>query len=120
MLVAPCDAPLLRTSLYRLLLEVLGAHDAAVPKLEVPDPVRAVYRRDRVMEVLEASSTVRSPSALVDRLNRVDVPTERLREIDPDLSSFVDVNTQLDLVEVLHRLEHRLETSKEGGTSLSG
>src|SRR5947208_3037155 len=119
-LVAPCDAPLLRASLYRLLLEVLGDHDAAVPKLEVPDPVRAVYRRDRVNEVLEASSTVRSPSALVDCLNRVYVPTERLREIEPDLSSFVDVNTQLDLVEVLHRLEHRLETSEEGGTSLSG
>jgi len=119
-LVAPCDAPLLRASLYRLLLQVLGDHDTAVPKLDVPDPVRAVYRRDRVNEVLGASSTVRSPSALVDRLNRVYVSTERLREIDPDLSSFVDVNTQLDLVEVLHRLEHRLETSKEGGTSLSG
>ena len=119
-LVAPCDAPLLRASLYRLLLEVLGDHDAAVPKLEVPDPVRAVYRRDRVMEVLEASSTVRSPSALVDRLNRVDVPTERLREIDPDLSSFVDVNTQIDLVEALHRLEDRLETSEQGCTSSSG
>jgi len=72
------------------------------------------------MEVLEASSTVRSPSALVDRLNRVDVPTERLREIDPDLSSFVDVNTQIDLVEALHRLEHRLETSEGGRTSSSG
>ena len=105
MLVAPCDAPLLRASLYWLLLEVLGDHDAAVPQLEVPDPVRAVYRRDRVMEILEPSSTVRSPSALVDRLNRVYVPKERLREIDPELSSFVDVNTQSDLNEVLHRLE---------------
>jgi len=72
------------------------------------------------MEVLEASSTVRSPSALVDRLNRVYVPTERLREIDPDLSSFVDVNTQIDLVEALHRLEDRLETSEQGRTSSSG
>jgi len=114
-LVAPCDAPLLRASLYRLLLEVLADYDAAVPKLEVPDPVRAVYRRDRVMELLEASATVRSPSALVDRLNRVYVPTERLRENDPDLSSFVDVNTQIDLDEVLHRLD----TSGQG-TSSSG
>ena len=104
-LVAPCDAPLLRASLYRLLLEVIGDHDAAVPKLDVPDPVRAVYRRDRVMEVLETSSTVRSPSALVDRLKSVYVPTERLRGIDPDLSSFVDVNTPIDLDEVLLRLE---------------
>src|SRR5256886_8895610 len=119
-LVAPCDAPLLRASLYRLLLEVLGDYDAAVPKLEVPDPVRAVYRRDRVMEIFEASSTVRSPSALVDSLKIVYVPTERLREFDPDLSSFVDVNTQIDLVEVLHRSEHRLERSEQGVTSSSG
>ena len=114
-LVAPCDAPLLRASLYRLLLEVLGDYDAAVPKLNVPDPVRAIYRRDRVMEVLEASSTVPSPSALVDRLNRVYVPAEQLHGIDPDLASFVDVNTQSDLNEVLHRLETSGRGASESG-----
>src|SRR2546423_6835470 len=68
LLVAPCDAPLLRPGLYRLLLEVLGAYDAAIPKFEVMDPVRAVYRRDRVAKILQADRTVPSPSALVDRL----------------------------------------------------
>jgi len=103
-LVAPCDAPLLRPALYRLLLEVLGDHDAAVPALDVPDPVRAVYRRDPVMAVLEASSSVRSPSALVDRLDCVHVSPDQLRGVDPDLSSFVDVNTQIDLDDVLQRM----------------
>src|SRR5437773_12241315 len=103
-LVAPCDAPLIRPSFYRLLLEVLGDHDAAVPRLEVPDPVRAVYRRGRVVEVLEASSTVRSPSALVDGLNRVDAATERLRDVHPDLSACVDGTTHIDVVEALHRV----------------
>ena len=114
-LVAPCDAPLLRASLYRLLLEVLGNYDAAVPKLDVPDPVRAVYRRDRVIGILEASSTVRSPSALVDRLNCTYVPAERLHGIDPDLSSFVDVNTQSALNEVLSRLETSGQGASESG-----
>ena len=114
-LVAPCDAPLLRASLYRLLLEVLGDYDAAVPKLDVPDPVRAVYRRDRVIGILEASSTVRSPSALVDRLNCTYVPAERLHGIDPDLSSFVDVNTQSALNEVLSRLETSGQGASESG-----
>src|SRR5438309_9166530 len=114
-LVAPCDAPLLRASLYRLLLEVLGDYDAAVPKLNVPDPVRAIYRRDRVMEVLEASSTVPSPSALVDRLNRVYVPAEQRHGIDPDLASLVDLNTQSDLNEVLHRLETSGRGASESG-----
>jgi molybdopterin-guanine dinucleotide biosynthesis protein A len=103
-LVAPCDAPLLRAALYRLLLEVLGDHEAAVPALDVLDPVRAVYRRDPVMAVLEASSSVRSPSALVDRLDCVHVSPVQLRGVDPDLSSFVDVNTQIDLDDVLQRM----------------
>jgi len=57
-----------------------------------------------VIEVLEASSTVRSPSSLVDRLHSVYVARNRLQGTDPDLSSFLDVNTQIDLDEVLHRL----------------
>ncbi len=104
LLVAPCDAPLLRPGLYRLLLEVLEAYDAAVPKLEVLDPVRAVYRRTRIMEILEGDRTVRSPSALVDRLNYVSVGPDRIRSVDPDLSSFVDVNSRADLDDVLRRM----------------
>ena len=104
LLVAPCDAPLLRPELYRLLLEVLGAYDAAVPKLEVLDPVRAVYRRTRAMEILEGDKTVRSPSALVDRLNYLPVGPDRIRSVDPDLSSFVDVNSRADLDDVLRRM----------------
>ena len=104
LLVAPCDAPLLRPGLYRLLLEVLEVYDAAVPKLEVLDPVRAVYRRTRIMEILEGDRTVRSPSALVDRLNYVSVGPDRIRSVDPDLSSFVDVNSRADLDDVLRRM----------------
>src|SRR5437899_12069792 len=104
LLVAPCDAPLLRPGLYRLLLEVLGAYDAAIPKFEVLDPVRAVYRRNRVAEILQADRTVPSPSALADRLNYVPVGPDRIRRVDPDLSSFVDVNSRADLDEVLRRV----------------
>lgn len=104
LLVAPCDAPMLRRGLYGLLLEVLGAYDAAVPKLQVLDPVRAVYRRTRVAEILEGDRTVRSPSGLVDRLNYVSVGPDRIRRVDPDLSSFVDVNSRADLDDVLRRI----------------
>src|SRR5207245_1638911 len=100
----PCDAPLLRPGLYRLLLEVWGAYDAAIPKFEFRDPVRAVYRRNRVAEILQTDRTVPSPSALVDRLNYVPVGPDRIRRVDPDLSSFVDVNSRVDLDEVLRRV----------------
>jgi len=104
-LVAPCDAPLLRPQLYRFLLEVLGDYDAAVPKLNVVDPVRAVYRRTRVLEILKTSRAIRSPSALVDRLRCHFIDSDRIRAVDPSLSSFVDVNTPGDLDQVLPKIE---------------
>ncbi len=108
-LVAPCDAPLLRTELYRLLLTSLGAHEAAVPRLEVFDPVRAVYLRQAALRVLERTKKpVESPSALVDRLDTVFVEAEQLRSIDPRLDSFLDVNTSADLDQAVRRL-HALE-----------
>ncbi len=104
-LVAPCDAPLLQPALYRLLLDVLGDHDAAVPKFDVLDPVRAVYRRMRVLEVLDAASGVPSPSALVDRLRAEFVAADQIRTVDPTLASFLDVNTPEDLPLALEKMQ---------------
>lgn len=103
-LVAPCDAPLLRTGLYRLLLESIGAHEAAVPKLEVFDPIRAAYRTGALRRVLAENEDLPSPSSLVDRLDAVFVEEEQLRSVDPRLDSFLDVNEDSDLREVLNRL----------------
>ena len=98
-LVAPCDAPLLKTDLYRLLLERLGRHEATVPRLEVFDPIRAVYRRDAVRAVLRGDpASVGSPSALVDRLDARFIERDALRTADPDLVSFLDVNRPEDLL----------------------
>jgi molybdopterin-guanine dinucleotide biosynthesis protein A len=105
LLVAPCDAPLLRTDLFRLLREVLGNHQAAVPRLEVFDPVRAVYRTSAVRGLLaKQEGGPPSPSAVVDRLDAVFVETEQLRSVDPRLDSFFDVNTSGDLDEVVRRM----------------
>ncbi len=95
-LVAPCDAPLLRAPLYDLLLAALGDHEAAVPRLEVLDPVRAVYRKDAVLRVM-ARRAPESPSSLVDSLRTVFLGADALREADHSLSSFADVNREEDL-----------------------
>jgi molybdopterin-guanine dinucleotide biosynthesis protein A len=105
LLVAPCDAPLLRTELFRLLGKALGNHQAAVPKLEAFDPVRAVYRTSAVRGLLaKQEGGPPSPSAVVDRLDAVFVEADQLRSVDPRLDSFLDVNTPADLDEVLRRL----------------
>lgn len=95
-LVAPCDAPLLRAPLYDLLLAALGDHEAAVPRIEVLDPVRAVYRKDAVLRAM-AGRAPESPSSLVDSLRTVFLGADALREADPSLSSFADVNREEDL-----------------------
>ena len=105
LLVAPCDAPLLQPELYRLLLASLGAHDAAVPKLDVFDPVRAVYRTAALRRILSGRKTaLPSPSSLVDRLDAVFVLEDQLRTVDPQLDSFLDVNEASDLELVLARI----------------
>ena len=105
LLVAPCDAPLLRPELYRLLLASLGAHDAAVPRLDVFDPVRAVYRTAALRGILSGPMVdLPSPSSLVDRLDAEFVIEDQLRTVDPRLDSFLDVNDPSDLETVLTRL----------------
>jgi molybdopterin-guanine dinucleotide biosynthesis protein A len=99
-LVAPSDAPLLRLSLYDELLRVLGDHDAAVPRHEAMDPIRAVYRREAVARVLHDRG-IESPSALVDRLDAVYLEGDALRRADPGLVSFIDVNHREDLEKAL-------------------
>jgi molybdopterin-guanine dinucleotide biosynthesis protein A len=101
-LVAPADAPLLQPALYVALLRVLGDHDAAVSRPSVFDPLRAVYRRGAVLRALRASGdAVGSPSALVDRLDAVFLEGAALRDADPTLSSFIDVNRREDLEHAL-------------------
>lgn len=95
--VAPGDAPLLRPELYVALVGILEDHEAAVPRLDVFDPVRAVYRRDAILRVLCEDPTVGSPAALVDRLDAVFLEGEALRRADPALASFIDINRKEDL-----------------------
>ncbi len=105
-IVAPCDAPLLRPSLVGLLLGELSDHEAAVPHLRALDPVRAVYQRGAVLRELDAAGgNIESPSALVDRLDVALVEEEALRKVDPLLLSFLDVNVAEDFVQADRALD---------------
>ena len=95
--VAPCDAPLLRPALVQLLLDQLPGFEASVPQRRRFDPVRAVYERDAVLrELHRIGQPIESPSALVDRLRACFVDEEAMREADPRLVSFIDVNRASD------------------------
>jgi molybdenum cofactor guanylyltransferase len=97
-IVVPCDAPLIRRRLLALLLDRLGDGEASVPRRGAFDPVRAVYRREAVLrEFARSQGSIVSPSALVDRLSAHFVDEATMREVDPDLVSFLDVNFPEDL-----------------------
>jgi len=76
-----------------------------VPRFDVLDPMRGVYRTSAVVRLLvTAQESIPSPSALVDRLATVFVGQDEIRTVDPDLSSFSDVNTREDLADILRRI----------------
>jgi molybdopterin-guanine dinucleotide biosynthesis protein A len=108
----PCDLPLLSPGLLTVLFEKAEGHDAAIPRW--PDgriePMVAVYlrspARDAALEALEAGD--RANTDLLRRLlDVVYVPVAELRAVDPELDSFVNVNTPADLKAVEHRLRRR-------------
>lgn len=119
-LVAPCDAPLLRPALYRLLLEALESHEAAVPHLGAIDPLRAVYRTDAARRGL-AERDPRCPASLVDALRPVLVEEDELRTADPTLVSFLDANREEDLLRAVRApTAWTAERARRGFKSPSG
>jgi molybdopterin-guanine dinucleotide biosynthesis protein A len=93
--VAACDLPFLRSSVLAYLLDALGDSDAAVPVVAgFPQPACAAYAKS----ALSAAESLlhrdrRSMTRLLDELTVEYVGEEALRQIDPALRSFRDVDT---------------------------
>ncbi|MDR5696281.1 MAG: molybdenum cofactor guanylyltransferase [Armatimonadota bacterium] len=93
--VVACDLPFITPSVLRGLVERAGGFEAAVPRVDgVAQPLCAVYHRG-VEPVAEAllRRGVRSVRALLRRLRVHYVGEDELRAWDPDLRSFLNVNT---------------------------
>jgi len=97
-----CDAPLVKAEVIDYLFEVVGGHVAAVPIWEKDDvstmqPLCAVYRvaeaKKAALQALhDTRQTVKRMVTLMPDVLFVGVP--QLRQVDPSLDSFVDVNTR--------------------------
>lgn len=97
-----CDLPYLEPRVLRLLLETVGASDAAVPIVDGrAQPACAAYGRGALpLAERRLRSAQRSLTALLDDLRVHWVHEETLRTLDPTLHSFINVNTPQDWARV--------------------
>ena len=96
-----CDMPFLSGQLIDMMFEMVGQHDALIPVSEygMKEPLHAIYRRDVMLEAIEASLAEgnRSILAPVSSLNNVlYLDAEAIKAVDKDLKSFVNINTPSD------------------------
>jgi molybdopterin-guanine dinucleotide biosynthesis protein A len=104
--VVPCDAPFLQAGLVRLLLKELKPDlDVVVPFYDGHyQPLCAIYS-NRCIPVIEQQLRQRDYKIiqLFDLMNVRRVPAAKLKTADPDLLSFLNVNTP-DIYEVCQKL----------------
>ncbi|MBF6569006.1 MAG: molybdenum cofactor guanylyltransferase [Candidatus Binataceae bacterium] len=90
-----CDLPLVRAEVATALGAMLDQHDAVIPRLGGRlQMLHAVYRPGCAI-ALEAmkQSGERRLHAVIDHINAKIVDEEIIRRIDPELTSFYNVNT---------------------------
>lgn len=103
-LAVAADMPWLRPEVVRLLWDSRDGAQVVIPLTEKgSEPLLALYHRD----CLPAARTVlesgrRRVVAILPSLKVVEVPVTAIRDVDPGLTSFVNVNTPEDLSEVHH------------------
>lgn len=99
-LVLSCDVPLVAPQLLSVLLEALGPHAAAVPEVGGKlQPLVAAYRPSACLPHFRARLE-RGELGLTRALQDLDVlvvPESQVRQHDPDLRSFHNINTPQDL-----------------------
>jgi molybdopterin-guanine dinucleotide biosynthesis protein A len=108
-LLLPCDTPLIKTSVLDLLFRTIDGWDAVIPRHPNGniEPLHAVYKTDISHRLAEEviSSGKRSMKDLITGLNAFFLSTTIIRQLDPQLESFINVNTLNELRTVRRRKE---------------
>jgi molybdopterin-guanine dinucleotide biosynthesis protein A len=105
--VLPCDSPLVNPELIILLLRRARGRGGAVPIWEDGriEPLLAVYKTDELRKsILDCwnKSDLKIRCA-IESMDIVYVPIDEIREVDPELRSFLNINTPEEL-ELLNEL----------------
>jgi molybdopterin-guanine dinucleotide biosynthesis protein A len=104
--VAACDMPFLNKDLIRHLIGLCPGYDIVIPKTQDGlQPLHAIYSQKCLpfMEDLIQKDDLK----IIDFFHRVkkrEVSTEEILPFDPDLASFLNVNTPEELARIKHGL----------------
>jgi molybdopterin-guanine dinucleotide biosynthesis protein A len=97
---SPCDSPFLKEELYLKLFEHAKGADGAVPEIDgYWEPLHGVYKRDVMIEAIEKVVDLgkMKPTDVYDFLDIRKLTHDAVTAIDPDLVSFVNINSFEDL-----------------------
>jgi molybdenum cofactor guanylyltransferase len=98
-----CDLPLLNADLATAICTMVGNREAAIPKVDGRDqPLCAAYRTSVAASIARmVGDGEKRMLALIDTLDTRRVNESELRPFDPDLRSFINVNTPEDYARAL-------------------
>ncbi|HDQ08110.1 MAG TPA: molybdenum cofactor guanylyltransferase [Methanoculleus sp.] len=102
-----CDMPCVNARVVDRLFRLIDGYDAVIPcwgDEKMLEPLHAVYRPRALLSAYEASPS-HSLRSLTRHLNVRYVDVETLRDIDPELRTFTNINRLEDLEEIKACLE---------------
>lgn len=96
--VCACDMPCVSMEVVSRLFSLLDEYDAVIPQWtsEMIEPLHAVYRRRALLRALENHESL-SVRRMVQGMHARYVDVATIREIDPDLRTFTNINKVEDL-----------------------
>jgi molybdopterin-guanine dinucleotide biosynthesis protein A len=110
--VCSCDVPFVNGDLARKLCDMLGDHDVLIPHVDGKlQMLHGVYRKKcaKILETMRTKGERRLHEVVNFAGVRV-VPEEEIRELDPEMLSFFNVNTPEDYQRALRLMDEKYQT----------
>jgi molybdopterin-guanine dinucleotide biosynthesis protein A len=102
-LVLACDMPFISLPIIDQLRAAVSNFDVAIPQLGsgLLEPFRAIYRKTCLPIIAKAiKDGERKATAFLPKVKTTFLPAEILTQLDPNLESFLNINTPAELAEV--------------------
>ncbi len=110
--IAACDMPFINEKVVKMLFLKIEFHDAAIPKWEdgFLEPLHAVYRcKPMILETKKAIDNGQTIIlAPVSRLKVNYVGIDEIKKLDPDLKTFMNINTPEDMQKIIKNAKFQL------------